>query len=54
MVKEIQEILLAIHKKVAKEIVNVTHLINATLRLKHSPILWKIEEVIMIPKPGNL
>jgi hypothetical protein len=33
--------------------VKLTHLINASFRLKHMPQMWKIAEVIMIPKPGK-
>lgn len=36
-----------------KAIVKLTHIINAAFRLKHVPSLWKIAEVIMIPKPGK-
>lgn len=36
-----------------KAIVKLTTLINATFRLKSVPDLWKVAEVIMIPKPGK-
>lgn len=36
-----------------KAIVKLTTLINATFRLKHVPNMWKVAEVIMIPKPGK-
>ena len=36
-----------------KVIVKITNLINATLRLKYVPRLWKVAGVIMIPKPGK-
>lgn len=36
-----------------KAIVKLTTLINATFRLKHVPDIWKVAEVIMIPKPGK-
>jgi hypothetical protein len=36
-----------------KGIVKLTHLINASFRLKYTPEVWKIVEVIMIPKPGK-
>jgi hypothetical protein len=36
-----------------KGIVKLTHLINASFRLKYTPQVWKIAEVIMIPKPGK-
>lgn len=36
-----------------KAIVKLTTLINATFRLKYVPSMWKVAEVIMIPKPGK-
>jgi hypothetical protein len=36
-----------------KTIVKITKLINAAFRLKYVPRLWKMAEVIMIPKPGK-
>ena len=36
-----------------KAIVKITNLINAAFRLQHVPRLWKVVEVIMIPKPGK-
>lgn len=36
-----------------KAIVKLSHLINASFRLQYVPQLWKIAEVIMIPKPGK-
>lgn len=30
------------------------YLINAVFRLKHVPSIWKVAEIIMIPKPGKL
>jgi hypothetical protein len=36
-----------------KAIVKITILINAAFRLKYVPRLWKVVEVIMIPKPGK-
>lgn len=36
-----------------KAIVKLTTLVNATFRLKYVPDLWKVAEVIMIPKPGK-
>jgi predicted NUDIX family NTP pyrophosphohydrolase len=36
-----------------KAIVKITNLINAAFRLKYVPRLWKVAEVIMIPKPGK-
>ena len=33
--------------------VKITNLIDATFRLKYVPRLWKLAEVIMIPKPGK-
>lgn len=36
-----------------KGIVKLTNLINAAFRLKYVPRLWKVAEVIMIPKPGK-
>jgi hypothetical protein len=34
-----------------KAIVKITNIINAAFRLKYVPRLWKVAEVIMIPKP---
>ena len=36
-----------------KTMVKITNLINAAFRLKYVPRLWKVVEVIMIPKPGK-
>lgn len=36
-----------------KALVKISHLINASFRLKYVPQLWKVAEVIMIPKPGK-
>lgn len=36
-----------------KAIVKLTNIINCAFRLKSVPNLWKIAEVIMIPKPGK-
>jgi hypothetical protein len=36
-----------------KAIVKITNLINAAFRLKYVPRLWKVAEVIMIPKLGK-
>lgn len=36
-----------------KAIVKLTNLINAVFRLQYVPRLWKMAEVIMIPKPGK-
>jgi hypothetical protein len=36
-----------------KGIVKLTHLINASFRLKYMPQVWKIAKVIMTPKPGK-
>jgi len=36
-----------------KAIVKIINLINAAFRLKYVPRLWKVAEVIMIPKPGK-
>lgn len=36
-----------------KAIVKLTTLINASFRLKYVPDMWKVAEVIMIPKPGK-
>lgn len=36
-----------------KAIVKLTTIINATFRLKYVPDVWKVAEVIMIPKPGK-
>jgi hypothetical protein len=37
-----------------KGTVKLTHLINASFRLKYMLQVWKMAEVIMIPKPGKL
>jgi hypothetical protein len=44
------EVLLQLPKKA---IVKITNLINAAFRVKYVPRLWKVAEVIMIPKPGK-
>lgn len=36
-----------------KAIVKITKIINAAFRLKYVPDLWKVAEVILIPKPGK-
>lgn len=36
-----------------KIVVKITQIINAAIKLRHVPQLWKIAEVIMIPKPGK-
>ena len=36
-----------------KALVKLTNLINAAIRIKVVPTLWKIAEIIMIPKPGK-
>ena len=36
-----------------KGIIKLTNLINAAFRLKYVPALWKVAEIIMIPKPGK-
>jgi hypothetical protein len=36
-----------------KAVVKVTNLINGAFRMKCVPSLWKVAEVIMIPKPGK-
>jgi hypothetical protein len=36
-----------------KAIVKIANLINAAFRLKYVPRLWKVAEVITIPKPGK-
>jgi hypothetical protein len=36
-----------------KDVVKLTHLVNASFRLKYKPQVWKIAEGIMIPKPGK-
>lgn len=36
-----------------KATVKLTNIINAAFRLKYVPKLWKVAEVIMIPKPGK-
>lgn len=33
--------------------VKLTTLINASIRLKHVPVSWKVSDVIMLPKPGK-
>jgi hypothetical protein len=37
----------------SKGVVKLTHLINASFRLKYTPQVWKIAKVITIPKPGK-
>lgn len=36
-----------------KVIVKITKIINASIKLRYVPQLWKLAEVIMIPKPGK-
>jgi hypothetical protein len=36
-----------------KGVVKLTHLINASVRLKYTPQAWKIADLIKIPKPGK-
>lgn len=36
-----------------KAIMKFTNIINASFRLQYVPTLWKVAEVIMIPKPGK-
>lgn len=36
-----------------KAIVKLMHIMNAAFRMQYVPKLWKIAEVIMIPKPGK-
>lgn len=36
-----------------KGIVKLTNLVNASFRLKYVPGVWKMAEIIMIPKPGK-
>jgi hypothetical protein len=36
-----------------KAVVKLTKLISAAFRLKYVPRLWKVAEVVMIPKPGK-
>lgn len=36
-----------------KAIIKLTHLINASFRLRYVPRMWKVSEVIMIPKSGK-
>ena len=36
-----------------KGMVKLTHLFNAAMRIKYVPSLWKVAEIIMIPKPGK-
>ncbi|KMQ87434.1 rna-directed dna polymerase from mobile element jockey-like protein [Lasius niger] len=38
----------------SKGIMKLTHLFNASLRLKYVPKQWRIAEIITIPKPGKL
>lgn len=33
--------------------IKLTNLINASFRLRYVPQLWKVAEIIMIPKPGK-
>jgi hypothetical protein len=40
-------------KQLPRKDVKLTHLINSSFRLKHTPQVWKIAEVIMVPKPGK-
>lgn len=42
-----------LHNLPRKALVKLTNLINAALRLKYVPDLWKVAEVIMIAKPGK-
>lgn len=42
-----------LHNLPRKALVKLTTLINAALRLKSVPDLWKVAEVIMIAKPGK-
>lgn len=34
-------------------VVKISNIFNAALNLKHMPNLWKVAEIIMIPKPGK-
>lgn len=34
-------------------IIKLNYFINATFLFKYKPILWKVSEQIMIPKPGS-
>ena len=43
-----------LHNLPKKAIIKITMLINAAFKLQYVPSLWKIAEVIMIPKPGKL
>lgn len=36
-----------------KGVVMLTYIFNAVFRLKHVPDIWKVAEVIMLPKPGK-
>lgn len=36
-----------------KALVKLTHIINAVIRLKYVPALWKVAEIVMVPKPGK-
>lgn len=36
-----------------KVLVKITKIINASIKLRYVPQLWKVAEVIMIPKPGK-
>lgn len=42
-----------LHNLPRKALVKLTNIINAALRLKYVPDLWKVAEVIMIRKPGK-
>jgi hypothetical protein len=42
-----------IPKQLPRKGVKLTHLINASFRLKYMLQVWKIAEVIIIPKPGK-
>lgn len=36
-----------------RAMIKLTNVFNAMIRLKHFPSLWKVAEIIMIPKPGK-
>lgn len=36
-----------------KGLVKLTRIINASLRFRYLPMLWKVAEMIMVPKPGK-
>lgn len=40
-------------KNLKKGIILLTYLINASYRLKYVPDVWKVSEMIMIPKPAT-